>query len=144
MYIHSTVVMNWQRPCAKSPGSKTPSGSGTPESPRRRRTLHRRRLEKSVHPGIQPLSGESEKWFKNASKTASLWRDMAAKDHQGLRHHTTTHRRGTRTERSGGARVAGWWSGSRGAGRPMRGQHHERICLALRFHTSNVMLYGGV
>ena len=34
------------RPDAKSPGSQTPGDSGTPGSPRRRRSLHHRGLEK--------------------------------------------------------------------------------------------------
>ena len=38
MYIHCTKVTNWQRPCAKSPGSKTLGDSDTAGSPRRRRT----------------------------------------------------------------------------------------------------------
>ena len=56
-----------------------------------------------------------------------------------------THRKRARAERgkkqrgNGGAPVAGRRSGSRGAGRSGRGQY-ERICLALPFHISSVML----
>ena len=49
---------------------RLPASAPTPGSPRRRRTLRRRGLEKSAQPGTQPLSGESEKWAKTASKSS--------------------------------------------------------------------------
>ena len=56
------------KPGAKSPGSQTPGDSGTPWSPRRRRTLHRRGLEKlALNSGT---TGGLRKMTQNASKKA--------------------------------------------------------------------------
>ena len=51
-------------------GVRLPATPPPRRSPRRRRTLHRRGLEKSAHPGTQPLSGEVRKMAKNAPKKA--------------------------------------------------------------------------
>ena len=52
---------------AESPGSETPGDSGSPGSPRRRRTLHRRGLEKlALNSGT---TGGARKMTQNASKT---------------------------------------------------------------------------
>ena len=54
------------KPGAESPGSQTPGDSGTPWSPRRRRTLHRRGLEKlALNSGT---TGGARKMTQNASK----------------------------------------------------------------------------
>ena len=51
--------------CGRSPGSQTPGDPATPGSPRRRKTLHRRGLEKSAH--TTPF-GRVRKMAQNAPK----------------------------------------------------------------------------
>ena len=86
--LSTSPKSNWQRPCAKSPGSKTPGDSGTPGSPRRRRTLHRRGLEKlALNSGI---TGRARKMAQNAT-THRRHNQHGSKSSSSLLHNGNVH-----------------------------------------------------